>query len=61
LSKFEPRLKSIRVSLQPTEQFDPALHFRIDALLRMDPAPTPVTFDAALQISTSAYRVRGET
>lgn len=61
LSKFEPRLKSVRVSLKPTQQFDPALHFRIDALLRMDPALTPVTFDAALQISTSAYRVRGET
>jgi type VI secretion system protein ImpF len=61
LSKFEPRLKSVRVSLQPTQQFDPALHFRIDALLRMDPVTTPVTFDAALQISTCAYRVRGET
>jgi type VI secretion system protein ImpF len=60
LSKFEPRLKSVRVTLVPPEQFDPALHFRIDALLRVDPAPQPVTFDASLQLSTSSYRVRGE-
>jgi len=60
LNKFEPRLKSVRVTLVPAEQFDAALHFRIDALLRVDPAPQPVTFDASLQLSTSSYRVRGE-
>ena len=57
LNTFEPRLKSVRVTLMPTEQFDAALHFRIDALLRVDPAPQPVTFDASLQLSTSSYRV----
>lgn len=60
LTKFEPRLKSVQVTLEPPRKFDAALHFRIDALLRLDPAPEPVTFDAALQLGTSSYSVRGE-
>lgn len=60
LSKFEPRLKSVQVTLEPPRKFDAALHFRIDALLRLDPIPEPVTFDAALQLGTSFYTVRGE-
>jgi type VI secretion system protein ImpF len=60
LSKFEPRLKSVQVTLEPPRPFDAALHFRIDALLRLDPAPEPVRFDAALQLGTSSYTVRGE-
>ena len=60
LTKFEPRLKSVQVTLESPRKFDAALHFRIDALLRLDPAPEPVTFDASLQLGTSSYRVRGE-
>ncbi|MGE0646138.1 MAG: type VI secretion system baseplate subunit TssE [Nitrospira sp.] len=60
LGKFEPRLKSVQVTLEPPRPFDAALHFRIDALLRLDPAPEPVRFDAALQLGTSSYTVRGE-
>lgn len=60
LTKFEPRLKSVQVTLEPPRKFDAALHFRIDALLRLDPSPEPVTFDAALQLGTSSYSVRGE-
>jgi type VI secretion system protein ImpF len=61
LRKFEPRLKSVRVTLEPPRRFDAVLHFRIDALLRMDPTPEPVTFDATLQLGTAFYTVRGET
>jgi type VI secretion system protein ImpF len=60
LTKFEPRLKSVRVTLEPPSKLDVALHFRIEALLRLDPAPEPVSFDAALQLGTSSYSVRGE-
>lgn len=60
LTKFEPRLKSVQVTLESPRKFDAALHFRIDALLRLDPVPEPVTFDAALQLGTSSYSVRGE-
>ncbi len=60
VANFEPRLKSVRVTLEPTEPLDPRLHFRIDALLRIDPWSEPVMFDASLQVGTHAYQVRGE-
>jgi len=60
LGKFEPRLTSVRVTLEVQDKFDPTLRFQIDGLLRSDLAPEPVTFDAALQLTTSQYSVRGE-
>ncbi len=59
LGKFEPRLKSIRVTLEAQDKFDPTLRFRIDGLLRTDAASEPVSFDASLQLTTSQYSVRG--
>lgn len=60
LGKFEPRLKSVQVTLEVQDKFDPTLRFRIDALLRNDTAPEPVTFDATLQLTTSQYSVRSD-
>jgi type VI secretion system protein ImpF len=59
LTKFEPRLKGVRVTLEARQPYEAAMHFRIDALLRMDAAaPEPVTFDASLHLTTSQYTVR---
>jgi type VI secretion system protein ImpF len=58
---FEPRLEQVRVSLQPAREKDRGLNFRIDAMLRVDPAPEPVTFDAVLQLNTQQYVVRGQS
>ena len=60
LGKFEPRLKSVRVSLEAQDTFDPTLRFHIDALLRTDTASEPVTFDATLQLTTSQYSIRSD-
>ncbi len=59
IAAFEPRLKSVRVTLDPPQKFDQVLRFRIEALMRVDPAPEPVTFDAVLQMTTQEYSVRG--
>lgn len=59
LTLFEPRLKSVRVVLEPQQKYDQVLRFRIEALLRVDPAPEPVTFDAMLHMATCEYGVRG--
>lgn len=61
ISLFEPRLTRVRVTLEPPREHDQAMRFRIEALLRVDPAPEPVTFDASLQIDTQAYAVRDTT
>ena len=60
LSNFEPRLRSVRVTLEARDKFDMTLRFRIDALLRTDPAPEPITLNAALHVVTSQYTVRGD-
>lgn len=60
LVTFEPRLKSVRVTLETREKYDTTLRFRIDALLRTDPAPEPITLDASLSVVTNQYTVRGD-
>ena len=58
IAAFEPRLDRIRVHLED-KRGDRGLCFRIDAVLLVDPAPEPVTFDAELQMTTQKYEVQG--
>ena len=60
LTTFEPRLEDIRVSILQMGDLRRSLHFRIEARLRVEPAPEPVTFDAMLQLGSGEYLVRGE-
>jgi type VI secretion system protein ImpF len=46
--------------METQAKFDPTLRFRIDALLRLEMAAEPVTFDASLQLTTSQYSIRGD-
>lgn len=57
--KFEPRLTSVSVSLAHQPANDPALHFRIDALLHIEPQPEPVFFSTLLRGDTSEIIVTG--
>lgn len=57
---FEPRLEDVNITLLPLGDLQRSLHFRIDARLRVEPAPEPVTFDAMLQLSSGQYLVREE-
>ncbi|HXM45618.1 MAG TPA: type VI secretion system baseplate subunit TssE [Bryobacteraceae bacterium] len=61
ISAMEPRLHEVRVSFEtPAPGEIRTLHFRIDALLRVEPAPERISFDTILQLSSGEYRVRGE-
>ncbi len=60
IATFEPRLEDVAVTLLPLSDVQRSLHFRIEARLRIEPAPEPVTFDAMLQLSSGQYLVRGE-
>jgi type VI secretion system protein ImpF len=60
IATFEPRLNRVRVTLEAPRQHEPTLRFHIEALLRVEPAPEPVTFDAMLQLHTQEYIVRGQ-
>jgi type VI secretion system protein ImpF len=57
---FEPRLSRVRVTLEAPRQYESTLRFHIEAFLRVEPAPEPVTFDAMLQLHTQEYVIRGQ-
>lgn len=61
ISNFEPRLTNVIVTVHDPATAARILHFHIEALLRVDPAPERVFFDARLELSSSQYRIEGET
>jgi type VI secretion system protein ImpF len=58
IARHEPRLRAARVSLERREHGGLGLNFHIQALLVVNPAREPVSFDAVLQPSTQQYAVR---
>jgi type VI secretion system protein ImpF len=60
IARFDPRLSAVQVTLVEGREFDRSIHFRIDAMLRVEPSPLPVTFDSVLQLSSRAFVVEGE-
>jgi len=60
IGAFEPRLENITVSMSQSREPDQKLRFRIDARIKVEPAPEPVTFDTVLQASTNHYVVKAE-
>jgi type VI secretion system protein ImpF len=60
ISLFEPRLEDVMVMLIPGSTGEQVMRFRIDARLKVDPAPEPVTFDTLLQLDNGQYVVREE-
>jgi len=60
ISAFEPRLEDVIVTITPGNDLEQKMRFRIDARLKVEPAPEPVTFDTILQASTNQYVVKAE-
>jgi len=60
VSTFEPRLEGVVVTLEQMSETDRSVRFRIDARLKVEPAPEPVTFDTMLQLGTGEFVVKGE-
>jgi type VI secretion system protein ImpF len=58
---FEPRIGNIQVvKLEDEGTSTHVLRFRIDGLLRTQPAQ-PISFDTVLQIASGEYQVKGDT
>ncbi len=57
IARHERRLRNVSVKLEAGQQFSGGLHFTIHALLELEPAREPVSFDAMLQPSTLQYSV----
>lgn len=58
IKRFEQRLEGVIVSVEPVRSTDRVLRFRIDARLKVDPAPEPITFDTVLQLGSGEYQVQ---
>lgn len=57
IGDHEPRLRNVRVQLNPREASKQSLKFTIRAMLQVHPMQAPVNFDAMLQTSTQQYAV----
>jgi type VI secretion system protein ImpF len=55
---FEPRLQRVQVKMETPDANDRTVHFRIDGLLRIEPAPEPIIFDTVLHLGTREYEVK---
>lgn len=55
---FEPRLIEVNVTLEPISNIERILRFRIDAQLKVDPIPEPITFDTVLQMGSGEFEIR---
>jgi type VI secretion system protein ImpF len=58
ISIFEPRLTAVKITIDPSTDVAQGIHFSIEGLLRMDPAPEPVFFDTVLESSRGEYKVK---
>jgi len=57
---FEPRLDGVRVSLVPVTGMSRVLRFVIDGMLRTDPLPEHVVYDASIELTSLEVQVSGE-
>lgn len=60
ISSFEPRLQDVIVNIDPMRDGERTLRFRVEARLKLDPVPEPITFDTVLQLGSGQYTVQGE-
>ena len=64
IRRFEPRLapSSVKVEIVPGGGVDDfQLHFRIDAMLQVDPVSEPVSFDTEVDVHSSSLRITGSS
>ena len=57
---FEPRLDGANVAIVPATGSERVLRFVIEGMLRIDPAPEHVVFDAALELTSGEYQLMGD-
>jgi type VI secretion system protein ImpF len=60
INLFEPRLANVRVVFVATEDAAKQdVRLRIEAMLRMDPVPEPISFDTVIEVKSGNCRISG--
>jgi type VI secretion system protein ImpF len=60
IRRFERRLERVKVIVEPPDDTNSALHFRVDAFLIVKPAPEPISFETLLQPDSYQFVVVGD-
>jgi type VI secretion system protein ImpF len=55
--RFEPRLKDVHVTSMSADSAGRGLRMSVEALLRVSPAPVPVTFDTVIKPGSEEWQV----
>jgi type VI secretion system protein ImpF len=60
INLFEKRLTNVRVVMvEMPDSAKSAVRLRIDAMLRMDPSPEPISFDTVIELKSGNCRLAG--
>jgi type VI secretion system protein ImpF len=60
INLFEPRLTNVRLLMVETDDdIKKDVRLRIEAMLRMDPVPEPITFDTVIELKSGSCRLSG--
>ncbi len=57
---FEPRLDGVKVAVVPATGAARVMRFVIEGMLKIDPAPEHIVFDAALVLTSGEYQLIGD-
>ena len=57
IKTFEPRFLDVKIILEPMNELERQLRFRIEARLDVDPAPVPIAFDSVVQSGVGGFTV----
>lgn len=57
IRRFEPRFMDLKVTFEPPTNLERVFRFRIDARLKVEPAPEPIVFDTVLELGSGEYLV----
>lgn len=57
IKNFEPRFLDLKVTLEPANDIERQLKFRIEAKLDVEPSPEPVVFDTVLTSGSGEFAV----
>ncbi len=60
INQFEPRLANVRlVMIETPDSGKKDVRLRVEAMLRMDPVPEPITFDTVIELKSGNCRLTG--
>ncbi len=60
INLFEPRLANVRLAwVETPDAAKGEVRLRIEAMLRMDPSPEPISFDTIIELKSGNCRLSG--